>query len=50
VEAEEEDNSYRILVGKPEIVALLRRIRRRWEDNNKMNLRFKNGGALFNSK
>jgi hypothetical protein len=32
-------NAYRILVGKPEGERPLRRTRRRWEDNIKMDLR-----------
>jgi hypothetical protein len=32
-------NAYRILVGKPEGKRLLRRSRRRWVDNIKMDLR-----------
>jgi hypothetical protein len=32
-------NTYRILVGKPEGKGPLGRSRRRWVDNNKMNLR-----------
>jgi hypothetical protein len=36
-----EKNSYRILVGKPAGRAPLERLRYRWEDTNKMNLRFK---------
>jgi hypothetical protein len=32
-------NAYRILVGKPEVKRPLRRPRRRWVDNIKMNLR-----------
>jgi hypothetical protein len=32
-------NAYRILVGKPEGRRPLRRPRRRWVDNNKMDLR-----------
>jgi hypothetical protein len=32
-------NAYRVLVGKPKGKKQLRRNRRRWEDNNKMNLR-----------
>jgi hypothetical protein len=29
---------YRVLVGKPEVKRQLRRPRRRWEDNNRMDL------------
>jgi len=32
-------NAYSILVGKPEGKRLLRRPRRRWEDNIRMNLK-----------
>jgi hypothetical protein len=32
-------NAYRVLVGKPERKRPLRRPRRRWEDNRKMDLR-----------
>jgi hypothetical protein len=32
-------NAYRILVGKPEGKRLLERLRHRWVDNIKMNLR-----------
>ena len=32
-------NDYRVLVGKPEGKRYLGRPRRRWEDNNKMDLR-----------
>jgi hypothetical protein len=35
----EKRNAYRILVGKPEGKRPLRRPRRRWLDNNKMDLR-----------
>jgi hypothetical protein len=35
----EKRNAYRILVGKPEGKSPLRRPRRKWEDNVKMNLR-----------
>jgi hypothetical protein len=35
----EKRNAYRILVGKPEGKRLLRRPRRRWVDNIKMDLR-----------
>jgi hypothetical protein len=35
----EKRNAYRILVGKPERKGPLRRPRRRWVDNNKINLR-----------
>jgi hypothetical protein len=35
----EKRNAYRILVGKPEGKRQLRRSRRRWEDNIRMNLR-----------
>jgi hypothetical protein len=35
----EKRNAYRILVGKPEGKIPLGRPRRRWADNNKMNLR-----------
>jgi hypothetical protein len=34
-----EENAYRILVGKPEGKRPLERLRRRWEDNIKMDLR-----------
>jgi hypothetical protein len=36
---EERRNAYNILVGKPERKRPLRRPRRRWEDNIKINLR-----------
>jgi hypothetical protein len=32
-------NAYRVLVGKPEVKRLLGRLRRRWEDNIRMDLR-----------
>jgi hypothetical protein len=35
----EKRNAYMILVGKPEEKRPLERLRRRWEDNIKMNLR-----------
>jgi hypothetical protein len=35
----EKRNAYRILVGKPEGKRPLGRPRRRWEDNNRMDLR-----------
>jgi hypothetical protein len=35
----EKRNTYRILVGKPEGKRLLRRPRRRWVDNIKMDLK-----------
>jgi hypothetical protein len=35
----EKSNTYRILVGKPEGKRLLRRPRRKWVDNIKMDLR-----------
>jgi hypothetical protein len=35
----EKRNAYRILLGKPEGRRPLRRLRRRWVDNIKMNLR-----------
>jgi hypothetical protein len=35
----EKMNAYRILMGKPEGKTPLRRPRRRWEDNIKMDLR-----------
>jgi hypothetical protein len=35
----EKRNAYRILLGKPEGKRPLRRPRRRWADNNKINLR-----------
>jgi hypothetical protein len=35
----EKRNAYRILVGKPEGMRPLRRPRRRWEDNIRMDLR-----------
>jgi hypothetical protein len=35
----EKKNAYRILVGKPEGKRSLGRLRRRWEDNIKMDLR-----------
>jgi hypothetical protein len=35
----EKRNAYRILVGKPEVMRLLGRPRRRWKDNIKMDLR-----------
>jgi hypothetical protein len=35
----EKRNAYRILVGKPEGKRALERPRRRWVDNNKMDLR-----------
>jgi hypothetical protein len=34
----EKRNEYRILVGKPDVKRLLRRPRRRWVDNIKMDL------------
>ena len=36
---EQSRNAYRVLVGKPERKRPLRRPRRRWEDNIKINLR-----------
>ena len=36
---EQSRNAYRILVGKPEEKRSLGRLRRRWEDNIKMDLR-----------
>ena len=36
---------HRVLVGKPEGKRLLRRPRRRWEDNNKMDLQEVGGGC-----
>jgi hypothetical protein len=35
----EKRNAYRILVGKPEGKEPLERLRRRWDDNTKMDLR-----------
>jgi hypothetical protein len=35
----EKRNAYRILVGKPDVKRPLRRPRRRWVDNVKMDLR-----------
>jgi hypothetical protein len=35
----EKRNAYRILVGKPEVKRPLGSLRRRWEDNIKMDLR-----------
>jgi hypothetical protein len=34
----EKRNAYTILVGKPAAKILFRRLRHRWENNNKMNL------------
>jgi hypothetical protein len=39
----ERRNAYRILVGKPEGKRLPRRLRRRWVDNIKMDLRDRMG-------
>jgi hypothetical protein len=36
----EKRNSYRLLVGKSEGKRLLRRLKSRWENNIKMNLRY----------
>jgi hypothetical protein len=41
---EVEEKCYRVLVGKPECRRPLGRLRRRWDDNIKMDLR-SNGGA-----
>jgi len=42
----EERGIYRILVGKPEGKILLRRCRRRWEDNIKMDLQEVGNGVM----
>ena len=42
---EEGRGVHRVLVGKPEGKRLLRRPRRRWEDNNKMDLQEVRGGC-----
>jgi hypothetical protein len=42
----EKRNAYRILVGKPEGKRPLGRPKRRWEDNNKMDLREIGWGGL----
>jgi hypothetical protein len=42
----EKRNAYRILVGKPEGSRSLGRPRRRWEDNNKMDLRDARSGGM----
>jgi hypothetical protein len=42
----ENRNAYRILVGKPEGKRPLRRPRRRWMDNIKMDLREKGWGSM----
>ena len=36
---EQSRNAYRVLVGKPEVKRPLGRVRRRWEDSIKMDLR-----------
>jgi hypothetical protein len=36
----EKRNAYRILAGNPEVKSPLGRSRRRWVDNNKMDLRY----------
>jgi hypothetical protein len=45
----ESRDSYRVLVGKPEERRPLRRPRRRWEDNIKMDLREVEFGAWTGS-
>ena len=40
-----EERLHRVLVGKPEVKRPLRRPRRRWEDNIKMDLREMGGGG-----
>jgi hypothetical protein len=35
----ERDDAYKMLVGKPEEKIPVRKLRRRWEDNIKMNLK-----------
>jgi hypothetical protein len=40
-------NAYRILVGKPERKRPIGRPRRRWEDNNKMDLREIGWGGMY---
>jgi hypothetical protein len=42
----EKKNAYRILVGKPEEKRPLGRPRRRWMDNNKMDLREMRWGGM----
>jgi hypothetical protein len=42
----EKRNAYRILVGKPEGKRPLERLRRRWEDNIRMDLREIGWGAM----
>jgi hypothetical protein len=42
----EKRNTCRLLMGKPEIILLLRRQRCRWVDNNKMNVGEKGRGDV----
>jgi hypothetical protein len=42
----EKRNAYRIFVGKPEGQGPLRRTRRRWEDNIKLDLRATGWGGM----
>jgi hypothetical protein len=42
----EKRNAYRILVGKPEGKKPLGRLRRRWDDNTKMDLRETGWGGM----
>jgi hypothetical protein len=44
----ENRNAYRILVGKPEGKRPLERPRRKWEDNNRMDLRERQDGVVWN--
>jgi hypothetical protein len=46
VSSREKKNVYRIFVGKPEGKRPLRRLRRKWENNIKMNLRGPRYGSI----